>query len=131
MAIENHQSVREKQTIKRIIAKINENSHRSERMDSNSDSEMCESSTIEFVDKPPLKTSICYSINQVEVSYTFAAHFEGDNFIRKIFNLLKTRTRQKSTDWQPRGKKTPLPRLRFEYLSGHGLTPRHTKGPSD
>ena len=39
---------------------------------------MCDNSTIEFADKPPLKTPMCYSINQVEVlqllgNYTFAS----------------------------------------------------------
>ena len=58
-------------------------------MDSQSDNELCESNTIEFADKRPLKTPMYYSINQVEIlqnlgTYTPAAQFEADAFIQRV-----------------------------------------------
>ena len=58
---------------------------------------MCDNSTIEFADKPPLKTPMCYSINQVEVlqnlgKYTFVSQFEADEFIefiQKVISLIE------------------------------------------
>ena len=54
-----------------------------------------ETGTIELADTPSLKTTFCYSINQVEIlqtlgNYTFATHFEADNFLQKKFDLKKT-----------------------------------------
>ena len=63
---ENELCKQERQTIKGIIASIR-NQASSVKMDSSSDSDMCDTSTIELVDKPPLETPICYSINQVEI----------------------------------------------------------------
>ena len=60
-----------------------------------SDSEAYDAtSTVEFASKPPLKTPMCYSINQIEISQTlgnntFAAHFESDEFLQKIVTLIK------------------------------------------
>ena len=62
-------SKHEKQTIKNIIASINEQAS-APKMNSNSDSESYETSTFAFPDKPPIKTPVCYSINQVEVLKT-------------------------------------------------------------
>ena len=65
-------------------------------MDSNAArSEIYETSTIVYADKPPLTTPICYFMNQVENLqnhgiYTFAAHFEADEFIQKIINIQYT-----------------------------------------
>ena len=55
---------------------------------------MWETSIIEFAEKQPLKAPIWYSMKQVEISqnlgnHNFAAHFEADNFIQKVINLLK------------------------------------------
>ena len=81
----------EKQTIKGINASINTQSSISSQSDSNS----CEQSTIDFADKPPLKTPICYSINQIEIlqnlgNCTFAAQFEAENFLQKVIALEKS-----------------------------------------
>ena len=56
----------ERQTIKGIIASIC-NQASSVKMGSSSGSDVCDTSTIEFADRPPLKTPICYSINQVAI----------------------------------------------------------------
>ena len=56
----------EQLTIKNIFASSFEPAN-SSPMVSRSDSEMCKASTTEFVDKPPLKTPMSYSINQVEI----------------------------------------------------------------
>ena len=63
-------------------------------MVSQSDSEMCETITIEFADKLPLGMPMFYSINRFEIlqnlgNYTFAAQFKADEFIRKYIDLLK------------------------------------------
>ena len=93
MASETALSKQEQQTIKTIIASICEPSN-SSLMESQSDNEMCDNITIEFADKPPLKTPICYSINQTEVlqnlgNYTFASQFKADDFIQKVKSLIK------------------------------------------
>ena len=59
-------SNQEQLTIKNIFASSFEPAN-SSPMDSQSESEMCEASTTEFADKPPLKTPMSYSINQVEI----------------------------------------------------------------
>ena len=94
MASESALSKQEQQTIKITSASICEPS-KSSPVDGQSDNEMCKSSTIEFADKPPLKTPRCYSINQVEilqnsVNDTFAAQFEADKFTQKVITRLKT-----------------------------------------
>ena len=66
MASETALSKQEQQTIRTIIASICEPSN-SSLMESQSDNEMCDNSTIQFADKPPLRTPMCYSINQVVV----------------------------------------------------------------
>ena len=80
----------ERQTIKSINASISCDRENSSNMNSLSDSDACKKSIIEFLDKPPLKTPICYSVNQIEIiqnlgSYTFAAQFQADDFLQKIF----------------------------------------------
>ena len=99
----------ERQTIKGIIASIC-NQASSEKMYSSSDSDMCDNSTIEFADKPPIKTPICYSINQVELlqnigNYTFAAQIEADDFLQKIINLLKKPNATKINRLPPMARK--------------------------
>ena len=80
------------QTIKSIIASFNPSANNATKMES-SDSETYDAaSTIELASKPPLKTPMCYSVNQIEilstlVIYTFAAHFETDEFLRKVITL--------------------------------------------
>ena len=66
MANETALSKQLQQTIKTIIASICEPSY-SSVMKSHSDNEVCDNSTVEFADKPPLKAAMCISINQVEV----------------------------------------------------------------
>ena len=80
----------EKQTIKSIIASINTPNS----MSNQSDSDLYEQSTIDFADKPPLKTRICYSFNQIEFlqnlgNYTFATQFEAYNFLQNVIALVK------------------------------------------
>ena len=65
MANETTLSKQEQQTIKNIISSICEPST-SSPMDSQSDNEMCERSTIEFAHKPPMETPMCHSIDQME-----------------------------------------------------------------
>ena len=50
--------------------------------------------SLEVANKPRLKTPICYSSNQVEIlqtlgNYTWAAHFEADQFFQKFLTLMK------------------------------------------
>ena len=84
-----------KRTLKSIIATINENNSDSNSDKMSSTESENETSTIEFAHKLPLKTPLCYSMDQVEIlqtygNYTFAAHFESDEFLQKILNLMKT-----------------------------------------
>ena len=63
-------------------------------MDSNSNSDAYENSTIAFAVKPPIKTPVCHSVNQVEIlqnlgNYKIVSQFEADGFIQKIISLLK------------------------------------------
>ena len=57
-------------------------------MESFSDSDSGDAaSTFEFANKPPLKSPICYSVDQIEIlqtlgNYTFAALFESDEFLQ-------------------------------------------------
>ena len=75
-------------TIKSIIASINPNANNATRMES-SDNETYEAaSTLEFASKP-LKTTMCYSVFQIEIRqtrgyYTFAAHLETEEFLQKV-----------------------------------------------
>ena len=83
-----------KQTIKGIIASINTQNS----VSSQSDSDSCEQSTIEFADKPLLKTPICYSINQIEIVQILGNYLEfmqlvilldhaaNDHLLNSLFN---------------------------------------------
>ena len=66
VAVENTLSRRKKQTIENIITEINENNS-NEIMDSCSESQICETSTIKVADTPPMRTPICHSISQVYI----------------------------------------------------------------
>ena len=49
---------------------------------------------IQAANMAPIKTPICYSINQIEVlqqlrNHIFKAHYESDEFMQKIIGLLK------------------------------------------
>ena len=59
--------------------------------------------------QPPIKTPICYSVNQIEVlqtlgNYTFASQYETDEFIRKIVALIQkpdsTKNNRLPTPWR-------------------------------
>ena len=99
----------EKQTIRGIIASTNvQNS-----MSSQSDFDTCEQSTIEFAEKPLLKTPICYSIIQIEIlqnlrNYTFAAQFEADDFLQKVIALVKKPVAAKISRLPARGEKNSV-----------------------
>ena len=80
-------------TIKNIIATSKITASNSE-MESFSESDTGDASTIEFANKPPSITPICYSVNQGKIlqtlgSYTFAAHLGSDEFLQKIIGILK------------------------------------------
>ena len=60
----------------------------------NENSTKVSDTAIEAANKPPIKTPICYSVNQIEVlqtigNYTFATQYETDKFIEKNVGLLK------------------------------------------
>ena len=79
----------EKRTIKGIIASNNvQNS-----MSSRPDSDTCEQSTTEFADKLPLKTPICYSINQIEILQNLGTICPLLQSRRKRFSLYGRKTR--------------------------------------
>ena len=108
----------EKQTIKNIIASINEQES-APKMDSNSDSDSHETSTITFADKPPVKTPVCYSIDQVKVfqnlgNYTFAAQFEADDFLQKVITLIKRPDATKKSSARTVKKEIQMLQPRFE-----------------
>ena len=94
-------------------------------LDSNSESEMCESSTIEFADKPPLKQSVWYSINQIEIltnfgNYTFATYFESDDFFQKLIQLMEkpdsTKTNRLKAPWQEKFRFLGLDSNEYIYM---------------
>ena len=111
------------QTIKIVLASINERESVS-KMDSNPDSHSYETSTNAFADKPPIKTLVCFSINQIEVlenlgNYTFAAQFEADDFLQKVIFLLKrpdaTKVNRLPAPWREKFKCFSLDSNDFLY----------------
>ena len=94
---------------------------------------MCDNSTIETADKPPIKTPICYSINQVEIlqnlgNYTFAAQFEADDFLQKKINLVKkpdaTKINRLPALWREKFKCFSLDTNNFLYLDERLVIPK-------
>ena len=82
------------QTVESIIASINPNASNAAKMESSDSEKYDAASTIELASKPPLKTPMCYSFNQIEIlqtlgNYTFAAHFETDEFLQKVIPLIQ------------------------------------------
>ena len=125
-------SKHETQTIKNIIASINEQECAS-KMDSNSDSDSYETSTIAFADKPPIKTPVCYSINQVEVfrnlgNYTFAAQFEADDILQEVKSLLRrldaTKTNRLPAQWREQFKCFSLDSNDFLHMDEKLVIPK-------
>ena len=86
---------------------------------------------IEAANKPPKKTRICYSVNQIEGlqmlgNYTFVAQYETNEFIQKIVGLLKkpdtTKISRLPTPWREK-----MFELGCERLLIQGRTPRLSK----
>ena len=79
---------------------------------------------IEAANKPPIKTRICYSVNQIEGlqmlgNYTFVAQYETNEFIQKIVGLLKkpdtTEISRLPTPWREKFKCLSLDANDFLY----------------
>ena len=63
-----------------------------------------------MADKPPIKTPVCYSVNQIEVlqtlgNFTFASQYETDEFLQKKLNLMKKPDSTKKTASPHRGER--------------------------
>ena len=81
-----------KQTVQEIATIVNtvQSSETDELSENNTMSEKFNHAA----NQPPIKTPICYSVNQIEVlqtlgNYTFAAQYEIDDFITKIVTLIQ------------------------------------------
>ena len=118
-----------KQTMKDIIASINEQAS----MHSQSDSDTCNTSTIQFADKSPLKTPFSCSINQIEIlqnleNYTFAAQFEDDDFLQEDIVLLKkpvaSTVNVLPTPWRKKIRCFSLDSNEFLYMDERLVTPK-------
>ena len=128
---ENKLSKQCEQTIKSIIASIN-TSVSTSKIDS-SDSASYAASTIEFASTPPMKTPMCYSINQIEIlqtlgNYTLAAHFESDEFLQKIVNLIQkpdsTKINRLPAPWREQFKCLILDKHDYPYMDERLVVPK-------
>ena len=66
---------------------------------------------MQVADQPPIKAPVCYTKHQIEVlqtlgKFTFAAHYETDEILQKITQLLKSPIAQKLTDSPRHGEKS-------------------------
>ena len=102
-------------------------------MESQSDNEICDNSTIEFADKPPLKTPMCYSINHVEIlensgNDNFASQFEADDFIQKVISLIKkpepTKINRLPAPWREKFRCFSLDDKDFLYMDESLVIPK-------
>ena len=78
-----------KQTIKDIV-----NAVQSSETDNLSENNTMSEEFNYSANQPPIKTPICYSVNQIEVlhmlgNYTLASLYETDEFIQKIVTLIQ------------------------------------------
>ena len=82
---------------------------------------------------PPIKSPICYSINQIEVlqqlgNHTFAAQYESDEFMQKIIGLLKrpdsTKINRLPTPWREKYKCLSLDANDFVYMDERLVIPK-------
>ena len=91
-----------------------------------SDSETYDAaSTIESASKTPLKTPMCYSNDQFEIlqtlgNYTFAAHFETDEFLQKVITLIQkpdsTKINRLHAPWRKKFKCLSLGKHNYLYM---------------
>ena len=105
VVVENTLSGCKTRTKKSITAAINKDNS-NVKMDSNSEREMSETSTIEFADKPPHKTPICYTISQEGTIQTLGLHSFDDEVIQKVIPLMINQIRQNRIDCLLRDKRS-------------------------
>ena len=88
---------------------------------------------IQAANIPPIKSPICYSINQIEVlqqlgNHTFAAQYESDEFMQKIIGLLKrpdsTKINRLPTPWREKYKCLSLDANDFVYMDERLVVPK-------
>ena len=102
-------------------------------MESLADSDSGDASTFEFANKPPLKIPNCYSVNQTKIlqtlgNYTFAAHFESDDFLQKIVGLMKkpdsTKINRLPAPWRKKVKCFSLDSNNYLYMDERLIIPK-------
>ena len=88
---------------------------------------------LRMADKPPLKTPVCYSVNQIEVlqtlgNFTFASQYETDEFLQKIKNLMKkpdsTKINRLPTPWREKFRSLSLDQHDFLYMDERLVIPK-------
>ena len=88
---------------------------------------------IQVADQPPIKTPVCYTKHQIEVlqtlgKFTFAAHYETDEFLQKVTQLLKkpdsTKINRLPTPWREKFRCLSLDQHDFLYLDERLIIPK-------
>ena len=86
-----------------------------------------------MADKPPIKTPVCYSMNQIEVlqtlgNVTFASQYETDEFLQKIINLMKkpdsTKINRLPKPWREKFRSLSLDQHDFLYMDERLVIPK-------
>ena len=98
-----------------------------------SDSEDSATNTTPMVERPPVKTPVCYSINQVAVlqnlgNNTFASSYEAYEFLQKIINLHKipdsTKINRLPTPWREKFKSISRDENDYLYVDERLVIPK-------
>ena len=88
---------------------------------------------LQMANQPPIKTPICYSINQIEVlqklgNLTFAAHYETDKFLQKVIQYIKkpdsTKINRLPTPWRKKFRCLSLDESNFMYMDERLVIPK-------
>ena len=131
LAIESKLANVNKQPLKEI-ATVLKTVQVSEAQQSSENATMCED--FNFVaNKPPIKTSVCYTVNQVEAlqtlsNFTFASQYEIDEFLQKVIALIKTHDKTEikrhPTIWSEKLRCLSSDPIDIVYMDHHLVIPK-------
>ena len=83
--------------------------------------------------QPPLKTPVCYTLNQIEViqtlgNFTFASQYEADEFFQKVIGLVKspdsTKINRLPSLWREKFRCLSLDQNEFIYMDERLVIPK-------
>ena len=112
------------------IAAIIQTSKLSESNTDETDSEKMSEELQRMADKPPIKTPVCYSVNQIELLqtlgiFTFGSQYETDEFLQKVINLMDTTiTNRLPTPWREKFRSLGLDQHDFLYMHERLVIPK-------